>query len=281
MTTLEIIMLLIGLAFIVVSFVMPAGKSIDVQAGPAAPVSLTDYQIESIQNQVDDAVSRELDNAVEKTEISLDKISNTKILEMQEYANTILSEMNRNHNETMFLYDMLNEKSKEIKAIVREINLLQKNSESAQQAGEAQSSENQNIRDQELIEKLFLQAADEEAAAAMEEETDSEETQQKRTSAKKSTASKRTKETSETTSARKKKTAAKETDEENGKTAATAARTRKKAEESAPEENEKQDTNARILSMYQEGKSVLEIAKELNLGIGQTKLVIDLFKGKK
>lgn len=34
------------------------------------------------------------------------------MLEMNEYSDTILQEINRNHNEVMFLYDMLNEKKK-------------------------------------------------------------------------------------------------------------------------------------------------------------------------
>ena len=37
--------------------------------------------------------------------------------------------------------------------------------------------------------------------------------------------------------------------------------------------------NQRILELYQLGKSNVEIAKELNLGVGEVKLVIDLFKG--
>ena len=58
----------------------------------------------------------------EKTEASLDKISNTKILEMNEYADNVKKEINRNHNEVMFMYDMLNEKDKEIKTTVKSVN---------------------------------------------------------------------------------------------------------------------------------------------------------------
>ena len=62
----------------------------------------------------------------EKTEAALDKISNTKILEMNEYAESVLGEINRNHNETVFLYDMLNEKAKEIKTTVKDVNNAKK-----------------------------------------------------------------------------------------------------------------------------------------------------------
>ncbi len=45
-----------------------------------------------------------------------------KILEMNEYADGVLKEINRNHNEVMFMYDMLNEKDKEIKTTVKDVN---------------------------------------------------------------------------------------------------------------------------------------------------------------
>jgi len=37
--------------------------------------------------------------------------------------------------------------------------------------------------------------------------------------------------------------------------------------------------NEMILSMHEEGKSNMAIAKELSLGIGEVKLIIDLYKG--
>ena len=39
------------------------------------------------------------------------------------------------------------------------------------------------------------------------------------------------------------------------------------------------NSNDRILELHKEGKSNMAIAKELGLGIGEVKLVIDLFKG--
>ena len=39
------------------------------------------------------------------------------------------------------------------------------------------------------------------------------------------------------------------------------------------------NSNDRILALHKEGKSNMAIAKELGLGIGEVKLVIDLFEG--
>lgn len=41
------------------------------------------------------------------------------------------------------------------------------------------------------------------------------------------------------------------------------------------------NNNQRILEFYQQGKPPVEIARELGLGFGEVKLVIDLFKGEK
>ena len=40
-------------------------------------------------------------------------------------------------------------------------------------------------------------------------------------------------------------------------------------------------TYREILKLYKQGKSVIEIAKTLGIGVGEVRLVIDLFKGTK
>ena len=41
------------------------------------------------------------------------------------------------------------------------------------------------------------------------------------------------------------------------------------------------NNNDRILKLYKEGKSNVQIAKELGLGVGEVRLVVDLFKNAK
>lgn len=295
MTALEIFLLFVGAACIVVSFVMPTHR--ERKQNTSIEPELSEFQLEAIRSKVEEAVEQEVENVVEKTEISLDKISNTKILEMQEYANTIFSEMNRNHNETMFLYDMLNDKSKDIKSIVRDINLLRQKDGTASGAhkAELESLSDQELRDNELIEKLFLQAAKEEENAAMEQELVQQALKETAATTVKRTARKTTTRTSaagtekkkSTTARTSKKTQEAELTEDVAETKAKKTTTRKTtttkttSSGSRTKKTEKPDLNTQILSMHDEGKSVLEIAKELNLGVGQTKLVIDLFEGQK
>ncbi len=48
------------------------------------------------------------------TERELSKVSNEKIMAVSEYSDTVLAEIDKNHKEAMFLYDMLNDKHKDI-----------------------------------------------------------------------------------------------------------------------------------------------------------------------
>ena len=44
------------------------------------------------------------------------------------------------------------------------------------------------------------------------------------------------------------------------------------------EDTDNANNNAKILSMYKEGKTYIEIAKELGIGLGEVRLVVDLYK---
>lgn len=152
MSALEIVLLFAGIICIVVSFIMSPGKQSEA-GGKAADVSLDEAQKTMIRNQIDEVVAHQMENVSEQTEAELDKISNTKVLELNEYADTVFEEMNRNHNETMFLYDMLNEKSKEIKTTVRNINLTKQQVEKLCEDSERVSKELADITEKAVQSK--------------------------------------------------------------------------------------------------------------------------------
>lgn len=131
MTAVEIILLVAGIVCIIVSFIFNFNDK--EHENDQITAELTEEQREKIRGQIEDLVSEELVNLNEKTEASLDKISNTKILELNEYAENVLGQINRNHNETVFLYDMLNEKAKEVKSTVRDVNIAKQQVEQIKQ----------------------------------------------------------------------------------------------------------------------------------------------------
>ena len=118
MVATEIFLIAAGVICVVVSVVMSFGDDKE-NVESSAKSELTQAQLDMVKHQVDEVIKQQISGLSEKTEAALDKISNTKILEMNEYAESVLGEINRNHNEAVFLYDMLNEKSKEVKTTVK------------------------------------------------------------------------------------------------------------------------------------------------------------------
>ncbi|WP_027437881.1 DUF6115 domain-containing protein [Lachnospira multipara] len=124
MTAVSVTLIIIGIICVILSIVFNFDKTKESSENVSA--ELTKEQQDRIKKQINDLIDNELDNLGEKTEATLDRISNTKILEMNEYAENVLGEINRNHNETVFLYDMLNEKAKEIKSTVKDVNIAKR-----------------------------------------------------------------------------------------------------------------------------------------------------------
>lgn len=314
MTSFEVILLLIGLACVVVSFIMGNDEP---KKDNVISTELTEEQKDIIRKQVQSIIDEEVITASEKTEVSLDKISNTKILEMNEYAENVLGQINRNHNETVFLYDMLNEKAKEVKTTVKDVNVTRRQVEKmqAEVANEAMMAEPVEGNDENGGSPEKVKAPEEAVKTlAPKQAKSTTKTQKPRT--KKTTAN--TESVGESKNIAKErlhKVVAADEKELSGaqnmtnlseedkmdaalreakgeKKKSTTRRSTKKTTRSdvnPPEEvtemniqfEKGSNNNENILKMYKDGKTNKEIAKELNLGIGEVKLVIDLYNSTK
>lgn len=260
MTLLEIIMLVIGLICFVASFILtndddkPAAKEM-VDFKP----ELSGGQKEMIAEQVDKIVTDRMIMLEESTEAALDKISNTKVMEMSEYADSVLAQINKNHNETVFMYDMLNEKSKEIKNVVKEINDAKNRvDESKNTMSEDTAQLEELIKDAEKAVKemdIAIKAVYKTKAVLTLQQQEEEKQQ--------------VPDNVITPQFFEKKEDAADESDVNEQYSYMA-----KAE---PEAMMASNCNKQILALYTQGKSNLEIAKALNLGMGEVKLVIDLF----
>lgn len=264
MTGLEIALLVIGVVVLLGSFIFSSKMD---EADDVKNAELTEKQREAVKQQIITVFDEQMEDLKEKTEIELDKLSNIKMNEMNEYSENILNEINRNHNEVMFLYDMLNEKKKEVNITVRDVMAAKKEI-------------NETIKVIETEEKSV-----EDMGFMLSEAVMAEEKKAKKTPAK----AKKEKildeldnldnvvvEEPKATGKKRKAT---------GKTAANRVRSAVK-KESTREDNKDitvvtGNNNEKILELNAAGKSNVEIAKELGLGIGEVKLVIDLFRGGK
>ena len=120
--------MVIGIICVIVGIILGLTDNNEKEATES---SASDYdaasQVSQVAQTIDSIIEKKMQDIEDKTEARLDKISNTKILEMNEYADGVLKEINRNHNEVMFMYDMLNEKDKEIKTTVKDVNVTRMN----------------------------------------------------------------------------------------------------------------------------------------------------------
>ncbi len=251
METMEIVLLIVGVAVFVASFLLPAGKKsegvTDEKLIKEEIKGLVADQMKEIKIQVDDTVEEAVQYAMEKTERSLERISNEKIMAVNEYSNTVLAEINKNHQEVMFLYDMLNDKHISLKNTVTKVEKTAKEAESIAKEAEAVSKvAKEATQKAEQVLPVF-HSLHPETVFPMEKEVEDV----------------------------KEKPAPKKRRSQGEKKGAQ--QTQKQAP--AKKDEVQFNNNETILAMYEMGKSKVEIAKELGLGVGEVSLVIDLFKG--
>ncbi len=129
MTGIEWGLLLIGSIFLIGSFFV-AERLSSSELSQVAELS---------EDELKKIIGRELANAEERTrhmideqiEASIDKVdralgreTNEKIMAISEYSDTVIENMNKTHNEIMFLYSMLNDKHTELTGMVSDLQRL-------------------------------------------------------------------------------------------------------------------------------------------------------------
>lgn len=263
MSITEIVLLIAGAVVFVLSFLLPAKK--DETSKETKELikeeikALVLKELDGAKGHVDDVVDEAVGYAMEKTERSLERLSNEKIMAVSEYSDTVLKEIHKNHEEVMFLYDMLNDKHINLKNTVIEVNKAVKEVEATTKEAEAVVSTFQKLTpdsvalaEEKVVEAVIPREAVEEAAEGVVP----------------------------------KKAAS-------GAAGARAAKPDRKSDKELADgklqegmdisfmpqsEEEGCNSNEKILELYRQGKSKVAIAKELGLGVGEVKLVIDLYK---
>lgn len=222
MGIMEIILLLFGCAIFVGSFLIPAEKKKQGEKEPFQEETvrkIIDEEIKEAKSQISDIVDETITYAMEKTERSMERLTNEKIMAVSEYSDTVLQEIHKNHEEAMFLYDMLNNKHANIKDTVSKMDKAVK---AAEDKAKVKAEENVKTQKENVTEEQLIEV--QEPAETIEPSGSPE----------------------------------------IGFMGETA--------------EEGQNNNEKILEMHRQGKSTVAIAKELGLGVGEVKLVIDLYK---
>lgn len=137
MNWLEVALLVFGVGAFAGSFLIrektrerDEGQTID----PQLIRSVIDKEMQDAKVRVTEVVDETLEYAVEKTERASERISNEKIMAINEYSETVLADINKSHQEVMFLYDMLNDKHNNLKETVKHVDKTAKEAEEAANA---------------------------------------------------------------------------------------------------------------------------------------------------
>lgn len=232
MGILEIVLLIAGVIIFTGSFFLPLGgeknTGIDQKAAKEEIHGLVEEEMNNVRSEMQDKMEETSEDAIEKAERALERLTNEKIMAVNEYSDTVLQEIHKNHEEAMFLYDMLNSKHANIKDTVSKMDKAVKAAEN--KTLENKTAENKAAAEKTATDKTAGTVAEEKKADASQTET----------------------------------LIQPENSPEIGFMGETV--------------QEGQNNNEKILEMHKQGKSTVAIAKELGLGVGEVKLVIDLYK---
>ncbi|MDF2510402.1 MAG: hypothetical protein K0S04_268 [Herbinix sp.] len=130
MSLLEIVLIIVGIIIIIISCRLVDkngkgnGKNTVISFSYEENISEEDKKklMEKLKERLDD-ISEE---TIIRTDDTLNKVSNETIIAVNEFSDQILEKIKRNHEEVVFLYNMLNDKEKEMKAAIKEIDLSKK-----------------------------------------------------------------------------------------------------------------------------------------------------------
>ena len=150
MTAVEITLIIVGIVFLLVSFLVQEKLSPkDIESITNLSENelkiIVEKQLKNVNDQVEDAITDVVEDKTETTKRALEKETNEKIMAIDEYSNTVLESMNKTHNEILFLYSMLNDKHTELTDLAAQLQ---------------QFSEQMKHTENEVLENLALAAQD-------------------------------------------------------------------------------------------------------------------------
>lgn len=238
MGALEICLVVIGAIVIAVSFIFTEQFSKDdTQEKFFSDGKFSEVAQEIIRKEVEKELSLIVDEKMDEAKKELGKVSAEKILAMGEYSEDINLRISKNHEEVMFLYNMLNDKETVVKNTIKDIEALKVSVKKMALVNDMSTGTVVGKTEEVPTESVAEPAVAENVANS-----------------------------------------AKEVANEAGKVAKKAQLSdTKKSKISVKSSN----NNKKILELYNQGMSNIEIAKKLGLGVGEVRLVIDLFNSKK
>ena len=248
MTTIEIILLLVGCVFMIGSFFI-SEKLSSSELNKIAELSedelkkIIEREVNNAGTQMDDVIEQKIEEAGEQAERVMEKESNEQIMQIHEYSETVMESMKKTHDEIMFLYSMLNDKHTEMTSMTGDLQRLAADIRNLQEnlSAKAGTSIRKPVAESHVVQQPVMKQN-----AVVQPMTETIDVQPE-----------------------------------------PEVQVNRFQEIQEPEQkSEKPETadaqgmsNDMILKLYEQGLSKVEIAKQLGRGLGEVNLVIELYKG--
>ena len=256
MEILEFFVLIMGAILFTVSFLIP-DKQVNAKEIKEKEErifkELMEREMPDIRKKIEEATEDSIERVKENTQRQMERLTNEKMMAINEYSDTVMTEIHKNHEEAVFLYDMLNNKHAQVKNTAAELSQVVKQSKQVQSAAKStKAKEEKKVASSNIVKESKKKTSTEVKNVQVEDSFKPMETRELEVIIPPEVASQETK---------------KETVMANN------------VEIMFATESKEENSNDRILELHKAGKSNMAIARELGLGIGEVKLVIDLFKG--
>ena len=131
MTAFEIVLLTIGVIAFVISFFIPEGKGKEASLDEEKLQEIIDDKVNVAKRRIDDLTEENVNYSMEKSERALEKITNEKILAVGDYSDTIMNDLNKTHQEVVFLSDMLDKNKGDLTKLLLETDKISKEASKA------------------------------------------------------------------------------------------------------------------------------------------------------
>ena len=248
MTTIEIILLLVGCVFMIGSFFI-SEKLSSSELDKIAELSedelkkIIEREVNNAGTQMDEVIEQKIEEAGEQAERAMEKESNEQNMQIHEYSETVMESMKKTHDEIMFLYSMLNDKHTEMTSMTGDLQRLAADIRNLQEnlSAKAGTSIRKPVAESHVVQQPVMKQN-----AVVQPMTETIDVQPE-----------------------------------------PEVQVNRFQEIQEPEQKtEKPETadaqgmsNDMILKLYEQGLSKVEIAKQLGRGLGEVNLVIELYKG--
>ena len=132
MTGIVFFLLLTGVVFMVGSFFIterlsPSELNKITELSKDELGRIIDGALADAKSKVEESIEAQIDASSEQVERALEKETNEKIMAISEYSDTVMENMNKTHNEIMFLYNMLNDKHTELTGLATDLQKIAAN----------------------------------------------------------------------------------------------------------------------------------------------------------